>query len=346
MINLAVIGTNWITEKFVHAAHETELFTLKAVYSRHIESAKRFSEAFAVDTFYTSLLSLAQAKEVDAVYIASPNALHCEQAILMMEHGKHVICEKPLASNADEVIKMMSVARANHVVLLEAYKSQFLPNFKAIDGELHKIGKIHKIHFNYCQYSSRYQKYLDGLNPNTFNPVFSNGSIMDIGYYCVAAAVSLFGGPNKVSANAHCLPSGVDAHGSVIFNYPGFDLLISHSKVTDSHLPSEIQGEQGSIIIKHIAECDQLRIQLRDGKVEHVQLPQHENSMYYEAQEFARRIQDKGPFTSQHSLIIANLLSEIRKQTGVIFPADVGTGNDDKHSSPKQPQAVQYASIP
>ncbi|GAM55135.1 possible oxidoreductase [Vibrio ishigakensis] len=43
-------------------------------------------------------MSLAKAKQIDAVYIASPNSLHCEQAIVMMEHGKHVVCEKPLAS--------------------------------------------------------------------------------------------------------------------------------------------------------------------------------------------------------------------------------------------------------
>ncbi|GAM55134.1 possible oxidoreductase [Vibrio ishigakensis] len=181
---------------------------------------------------------------------------------------------------------------------------------------------MHKAHFNYCQYSSRYQKYLDGLNPNTFNPAFSNGSIMDIGFYCIAAAVFLFGGPQKVLASAHLLPSGVDGHGTAILSYPDFDLLISHSKVTNSHLASEIQGEKGSIIIEHIAECDRLTIQYSNGEVEHIELPQAENSMYYEAEAFAQRIQHKGPYTSQHSLTVANLLSEIRKQTGVHFPAD------------------------
>ena len=67
---------------------------------------------------------------------------------------------------------MFEVAQENNVVLFEAYKSQYLPNFQAIKQALNKIGKIHKAHISYCQYSSRYQRYLDGENPNTFNPNF------------------------------------------------------------------------------------------------------------------------------------------------------------------------------
>ncbi|MEI5617251.1 Gfo/Idh/MocA family oxidoreductase, partial [Streptomyces brasiliscabiei] len=89
-------------------------------------------------------------------------------------HGKHLICEKPVASNIDEATRMFKIAKQNGVVLFEAYKSQFLPNFKQVQLGLEKIGKVHKAHINYCQYSSRYQKYLNGEKPNTFNPAFSN----------------------------------------------------------------------------------------------------------------------------------------------------------------------------
>ncbi len=325
MIKFAVIGTNWITQKFVQAAHESQSMQLTAVYSRNLDSAAQFAQEFAVETTYDSLDALANDSTVEAVYIASPNSLHCEQSILMMEHGKHVICEKPVASNIVEATRMFEVAEKNGVVLFEAYKSQFLPNFKQVQLGLEKIGKVHKAHINYCQYSSRYQKYLNGENPNTFNPAFSNGSLVDIGFYCVAATVALFGEPENAQASAKLLESGVDAHGCAIFQYPEFDVTLAHSKVSDSYAPSEIQGEQGAIIIDHIAECTDVKIRYRDGSIENLTQVQSENSMSYEAQAFADCI--GGDHTTQtdakqRALTVAKLITKMRQQVGVIYPAD------------------------
>ncbi|UPR36732.1 Gfo/Idh/MocA family oxidoreductase [Vibrio cyclitrophicus] len=325
MIKFAVIGTNWITQKFVQAAHESQSMQLAAVYSRNLDSAAQFAQEFDVETTYDSLDALANDNTVEAVYIASPNSLHCEQSILMMEHGKHVICEKPVASNIDEATRMFEVADQNGVVLFEAYKSQFLPNFKQVQLGLEKIGKVHKAHINYCQYSSRYQKYLNGENPNTFNPAFSNGSLVDIGFYCVAATVALFGKPENVQASAKLLDSGVDAHGCAIFQYPEFDATLAHSKVSDSYAPSEIQGELGAIIIDHIAECTDVQIRFRDGTVENLTQAQSENSMSYEAQAFASCIAGDNTTqaqTQQRALTVAKLITEMRQQVGVVYPAD------------------------
>ncbi|KZX65594.1 oxidoreductase [Vibrio sp. HI00D65] len=325
MIKFAVIGTNWITQKFVQAAHESQSMQLTAVYSRNLDSAAQFAQEFGVETTFNSLDALANDNTVEAVYIASPNSLHCEQSILMMEHGKHVICEKPVASNIVEATRMFEVAEKNGVVLFEAYKSQFLPNFKQVQLGLEKIGKVHKAHINYCQYSSRYQKYLNGENPNTFNPAFSNGSLVDIGFYCVTATVALFGEPENAQASGKLLESGADAHGSAIFQYPEFDVTLAHSKVSDSYAPSEIQGEQGAIIIDHIAECTDVKVRYRDGSIENLTQVQSENSMSYEAQAFANCI--GGDHTTQtdakqRALTVAKLITKMRQQVGVVYPAD------------------------
>ena len=325
MIKFAVIGTNWITQKFVQAAHDTQSMQLGAVYSRNLDSAAQFAQEFNVKTNYDSLDALANDSTIEAVYIASPNSLHCEQSILMMEHGKHVICEKPVASNIDEATRMFKIAKQNGVVLFEAYKSQFLPNFKQVQLGLEKIGKVHKAHINYCQYSSRYQKYLNGEKPNTFNPAFSNGSLVDIGFYCVAATVALFGKPENAQASAKLLDSGVDAHGCAIFQYPEFDVTLAHSKVSDSYAPSEIQGELGAIIIDHIAECTDVKIHYRDGSIENLTQVQSENSMSYEAQAFADCIggdQTTESQAEQRALTVAQLITEMRQQVSVVYPAD------------------------
>lgn len=250
MIRFAVVGTNWITKQFVDAAHETGKYKLTAIYSRSLEQAQAFAKDYPVEHLFTSLDELAQSPDVDAVYIASPNSLHFPQTRLFLSHKKHVICEKPLASNLQEVEAAIALAKENNVVLFEAFKTASLPNFLLLKETLAKVGKLRKAFINYCQYSSRYQRYLDGENPNTFNPAFSNGSIMDIGFYCTASAVALWGEPRAVLATASLLDSGVDARGTVVLSYGDFDVTLHHSKVSDSAIPSEIQGEDGALVIE------------------------------------------------------------------------------------------------
>ncbi|HBE9078393.1 Gfo/Idh/MocA family oxidoreductase [Serratia fonticola] len=324
MIRFAVVGTNWITERFIDAAHESGKMRLTAIYSRKLEQAQAFGANYPVEHFFDSLEALAQSDVIDAVYIASPNSLHCQQSLLFLSHKKHVICEKPLASNLREVEQLVACAREHQVVLFEAFKSAHLPNFLILQQALPKIGKLRKAFINYCQYSSRYPRYLAGENPNTFNPHFSNGSIMDIGYYCVASTVALFGAPQSVLASATLLDTGVDAHGSVCLNYGDFDVVISHSKVSNSDIPSEIQGEEGTLVIEKISEAQGVVLTPRGENSQVLTQPQHINTMLYEAQVFAElvekwQVEHEG---LENSLIVASLLTEIRRQTGVVFPAD------------------------
>lgn len=323
MLKLAIVGTNWITERFVQAALDTNQFELFAVYSRNQNTAQEFADKFGGARTYTDLNAIGQS-EADCIYIASPNSLHAPQAIQMMEAGKHVIVEKPIASNYRLAQKMFEVAEQRGVVLFEAYMSEYLPNFAVLKQNLDSIGRIRKANIHYCQYSSRYQKYLDGENPNTFNPKFSNGSIMDIGFYCVSAAVALFGEPKLIKADAVKLDSGVDGHGSVILNYGDFDVVLTHSKVNDSFLPCEIQGEKGTLQTDMIALCNSVSLHQRDKAPLDLSQEQHANPMYYEALAFSDCVNhgEIKPEAKQRALIVSKLITEIRRQTGVTFPAD------------------------
>ena len=325
MIRFAVIGTNWITRQFVDAAHETGKYKLAAVYSRSLEQAQTFANDYPVEHLFTSLDAMAQSEDIDAVYIASPNSLHFPQTKLFLQHKKHVICEKPLASNLHEVEQAIALARENQVVLFEAFKTACLPNFQILQQSLEKVGPVRKAFINYCQYSSRYQRYLDGENPNTFNPAFSNGSIMDIGFYCLASAVALWGEPKQVQASASLLDSGVDAHGIAVLDYGDFSVTLQHSKVSDSTLPSEIQGEAGALVVEKISECQKVSFIPRGSKAQDLSQPQHINTMLYEAEEFARLVENNEVDhpALEVSRITAKVQTEIRRQTGVVFPADV-----------------------
>jgi len=332
MINFAVIGSNWISEKFVNATRIEHALSLYAVYSRTLQSAQLFADKFAVTNCYDNLQTLADDNNVQAVYIASPNSLHFEQSMQMLKAGKHVICEKPLASNVNQVELLFQTAIDNNVILFEAYMTAHLPNFKQVEDNLHKIGKLRKANIHYCQYSSRYPAYLAGDNPNTFNPAFSSGSIMDIGYYCVAFCVALFGKPDSIQAYATLLDSGVDGCGSAILHYGEFSVTIDHSKISHSQLNNEIQGEAGSLLIKHVAQCEQ--VSLFKQEMSELSVVQNSNSMLYEARFFAQQIHANkiDNRAMQHAKTTAAVITEIRHLTGVIFPADLRVKKTGKHS--------------
>ncbi|MED4883834.1 Gfo/Idh/MocA family oxidoreductase [Bacillus smithii] len=326
MIKFAIIGTNWITEEFIKAAKEVPDFSLKAVYSRTEEKAKEFAAKVGTELTFTNLEEMAKSNEIDAVYIASPNSFHAEQAILLMNHGKHVICEKPMASNTKEVQAMIEAAQQNNVVLMEAMKTTLLPNFQAIRKHIHKIGKIRRYFASYCQYSSRYDAYKQGTVLNAFNPQFSNGSLMDLGVYCLYPMVVLFGKPLNVKANSVKLETGVDGEGSVILDYGEMDAVVQYSKISNSYIPAEIQGEEGSIIIDAIHTPQKVEIRYRDGRIEDITETQDHHPMYYEAKEFIELIQNgkqQSEINShQHSLTTIEIIEKARKQTGIVFPAD------------------------
>jgi predicted dehydrogenase len=306
---------------------ETDHLVLTAVYSRSEEKAKEFAGKYNNDIeIFTDLKAMAQSDLLDAVYIASPNSLHAEQSILCLEHGKHVLCEKPMASNTKELTAMVEVAKKNGVVLMEALKSTLMPNFRVIRDNLYKLGEVRRFFASYCQYSSRYDAFKQGKVLNAFNPEFSNGALMDIGVYCIYPLVTLFGKPDEIKASGMLLSSGVDGEGSLLLKYKEMDAVIMYSKITDSYLPAEIQGENGTMVIDKINGPYQVKIYYRDGTIEDLTQSQTQESMYYEAVEFADLIKsgraESDINSLSNSLTVAEIMEETRKQIGLVFPAD------------------------
>jgi predicted dehydrogenase len=326
MVRFGVVGTNWITESFIKGASNHADFKLAAVYSRTIDKGVEFGAKFGVELTFTDLTEMAESDAIDAVYIASPNSLHASQAITLMENGKHVLCEKAIAANSSELTRMIATAREHNVVLMEALKSTVMPNFKAVQENLHKIGTVRRYFASYCQYSSRYDAYKAGKVLNAFDPAFAAGSLMDIGIYGVYPLVVLFGEPESVKALGVVLDSGIDGEGSLLLKYADMEAVILFSKITDSALPSEIQGEEGNIVIDKISAPSKVELKYRDGRIEDLSREQIADNMYYEAAEFITLIQQGKMESENNSLensrITMKILDEARRQIGVVFPSD------------------------
>lgn len=328
MIRFATIGTNFVVSWFLEAAVKCGELRYMAAYSRDEAKAREFATAHGAAAIHTDLAALAEDPEIDAVYIASPTALHFEQAARMLSHGKHVLCEKPVTSNRPEFERLLAIAAEHRAVILEAMRSAHDPGFAAIAATLPRLGTVRRATFQFSQYSSRYDKFKAGIIENAFNPALSNGALMDIGVYCVHPLVRLFGRPDRIYADAVKLSNGLDGAGTILAGYDcGMQAELLYSKISDSRTPSQIQGEAGSLVIGEIANPRDLVFHPRKGAAERIEVesPGASTNMVYEVREWIRLIQAGGEKENPHSrfsLLELEVMDEARRLTGIRFPAD------------------------
>lgn len=323
-IKIGIIGTNFISDDFCNAAVKVPGAVLRAVYSRKEETGAAFAERHSIPEVFTDYKKFLSS-DIDAVYVASPNFIHCSQTIMALEHKKHVLCEKVMAVNEKEVRSMIDCARRNQVVLLEAMRPDFDPAFDIVEQNLNRIGRLRRATFEFCQYSSRYDKFREGIVMNAFDPTLGNAAVMDIGVYCIHSLVRLFGMPQEIQAFSTKLSNDFDGSGIVLMKYETMIAEAVYSKISVSVNPSVIQGEDGSILIDYISKPEKICLQLREGARDTLEgagreiLPfiPADNNMIYEIQEFIKLINENNINHKylQYSLDTIRVIDEVRRQT-------------------------------
>ena len=286
IINICVVGTNFISDWFADAAKKTSGVALYAVYSRSVETGSAFAKKHGIEKVYTNYLDALKDENISAVYIASPTICHSEQACLAMEYGKHVLCEKMIAADLDGFLKMKSASEKYGRVLLEAMRPAFDPAYNLVRASLDKIGRIRRASLEFCQYSSRYDKFKCGIATNAFDPKMKNSALADIGIYPLFVAVSLFGEPAELTCRSVCLSNGFEGSGQIMMDYSDKIVSVVYSKISDGFSESVIEGEHGSIFINKLTAPTRLTLKLRGEKEEILDYSAAENNMIYELAAF------------------------------------------------------------
>lgn len=321
-MKIGVIGSNFVSDWLCQAVQETGCFTLAAMYSRKKETGEAFAAKYGIPAVYTDMEAFLSS-DIDAVYIASPNYCHAPQAIDALRHGKHVLCEKPIATSFAEWQAMEQAARDNDRVLLEAMRPAFDPAIAVVQENLARLGTIRRAVFEYCQYSSRYDKFKAGEVMNAFNPALGNAAIMDIGVYAVHVCLMLFGKPSAVQSKSVLLSNGMEGMGTIFLPYDemGFQAEVVYAKIIDSVNPSVITGENGSITIDKLSQPGLVTLRLRGKEPEVLFTKETDNNMIYQVRAFAELIQ-RGEVEHGYKKISAmemEVLDTVREQNGIYF---------------------------
>ena len=332
-IRIGIIGTNFVSDWLAEAAAELDCVEVTAVYSRAQNTGDAFAAKHGIANVFTDYDAFLSSDCIDAVYIASPNFAHAEQAVRALNAGKHVLCEKVIATNMRELSEMIDAAKANQRVLLEAMRPSFDPCIALVKEQLPKLGTLRRVVLDFNQYSSRYDKFKAGEIQNAFNPAYSNAAIMDIGVYIVHIAAKLFGRPRRILSMSTLLHNGFEGSGHVLLDYGEMKAELSYSKITESVTPNLFVGEDATLAVGKITMPTDMRIIYHKGSPnlgtagkweEEIPFETVENNMVYELTEFARLCRE-GLWENEYlenSVIEMEIIDEVRRQNGIVFPSD------------------------
>lgn len=322
-MRLGTIGTNWITRKFVDAAHQDGFLKLTAVYSRKMETGEKLAAHYGVQNVYTDLQAMFDA--VDVVYVASPINLHFQYTKAALLAGKHVICEKTAFSNLKEYEEIKKLREETGLFVMEAMRTTQNPNAKRIKDALQKIAPVRYAHLPYMQYSSRYDSYKKGEIFPVFDNAYSGGSLYDLGVYSLYLALYLFGLPKKMEFMAVKLDTGVAALDAMLLGYDSMIAVVSSGKICDNYEHCEIMGENGSIVLSHPGDVDKAVIKTKTGE-ELIVDQTYENDMFYEAKEFARILKEQDRKAEDALFVrtgeVIKILQEARKKENIVFGSE------------------------
>lgn len=326
-LGLGTIGSGVIVRSILDCVQQTEGIHLEAVYSRTEESGRTLAGDYGAKKVFTDLDAFLADPGVDVVYIATPNLLHYEQVKRALLAGKHVVCEKPFCTRADQVRELVELAESRRQFLIEAVPTPFLPNFPVLKDRLAKIGQVKLVLGNYTQYSARYDKLLAGEVTNIFNPELAGGCLMDINYYNVYLTTALFGPPEQAEYRPNRFANGVDTSGVMVLSYPGFTASLAGAKDARGVSFFQIEGERGFIQIKDGSNgLAEIRTVTEAGE-ETANLQPDSNRWLYEVRAVTGLIRS-GDCDTAYGLLrditlpTVEAVERARKKAGLRFPGD------------------------
>jgi predicted dehydrogenase len=323
LIRWGILGPGSISHKFAQGLLDAEGAVLTAVGSRNHERAQAFAEKFGFERVYDSYEALVADPDVDAIYIGTPHNLHQAHTLLCLEHGKHVICEKPFAINASEAAVMVALARQKGLVLMEAMWTRFLPTLVKT-RELLASGAIGEVRMVTADFGFR-----TSVNPNgrLFNPAMGGGALLDVGIYPLSLAFMVLGTPSRVQSMAHLGETAVDEQAAIILGYDGGQMaLLSTAIRTNTPHEAFILGSDGWIKINSPWWVSNQLTLKQGGQETTLHLPYKGNGYTHEAEEMIRLIRtgqgESDVISLDESLAIMQTMDTIRAQWGLRYPME------------------------
>ncbi len=325
-MKLGILGTGRIVKDMLTGIDKLDL---ESVYILGTEATRdeteELREKYGLDKSYYDYEELLNS-DIDTVYVALPNHLHFAFGKQALMAGKNVILEKPATANLFELLELKQISEEKKLILVEASTVNYFPVVKQVKKDLEKIGNVHIVSLNFSQYSSRYDKFMNGEVLPVFDPNKAGGSLMDLNVYNINFMLGIFGKPESIHYFANT-DRGIDTSGILIMDYGKFKASCIAAK--DCKAPSSvmIQGDKGYIIsTETMNKATKFSIVLNDGSCEELEFAYDHHRLYYEFEAFIDMVDNKDYETAskmlQLSVEISEIMEEARWKQRIVFGSD------------------------
>lgn len=318
-IRWGIIGLGNIAHKFATDLTTVKNAELVAVASRNQQKANEFAKKHNSKKAYSSYEELAKDTEVDAVYIATPHSFHKENSILCLQNKKAVLCEKPFAMNLQEVEEMITVAKENNVLLMEALWTYFLPHYKYVLDIIKnkKFGEVQNLEADFGFYRAF------DIETRLFKKEVGGGSLLDIGIYPIFTALSTLGTPNSIEANATFFENGVDKTCNMVFNYENIKATLKSSLLEDLPTEAIFTFEKATIKINTMFHMPTTLTIINDGREETIDFNYKTIGYNFETEHFNNLIRENKKesdiMTFEFSRNLIKILDKVRNIIGLEY---------------------------
>ena len=316
-----IIGTGGIANAFANDLQYLKNHVVESVLSRNMENAKKFSSKYkSCKPFDKEQLFLTN-RNIDAIYIATPNTLHAHQSIKSLQHRIPVLCEKPFSMNLQETQNMVSASKKNNTALLEAMWMRYLPHIEFLKKILKEncIGKIQSL------YACHGQNLKDNKNPRLWTKELGGGALLDLGIYVVSLSQMVLGTPKSIKAKSIFTKESIDAKTSMIFEYAKGEVANLSCTMYDSQ-PNRavISGEDGWIEINPTFYAPtSIEVIRKNKKKINYRGDYHGHGLREQALEMETCIKknhiESTKMPHSDSIAIMRIMDAIRKKTGLTY---------------------------
>lgn len=319
-VNWGVLGPGFIAQSFAKSFPESENCKLLAVGAIDQQQADRYAEKFNVPRSYGTYEELIADKDIDVIYIAVPNIAHAKYIKDCLNGGKHVLCEKTITMNADQLRECIAIAKEKHLLLTEGLTSVFEPVMRAMKEKV-EAGVYGKLHFVTVTCGS-YKEY--DKNNRFFSPELGGGALFDIGCYAIGFAnYFLSSKPTIVRSEGVLCDTGVDLKSAYVLKNDQDELatvLIALRSKTEKI--GIIACEDAFIRIEGFIRGSKATVTYFDGRTETYEFPVRQLEAEVEAvtEDLLEGREISSVCPMEYSLSILEVMDQAREQWGYQFP--------------------------
>lgn len=319
----AILGCGAIANQLVDAMQQ-EGRCVYGVANRTYEKAVDFAKKYHIPKVYENIQDIFTDENVDIIYLSTPHNTHSPYLKEALRHGKHVLCEKSITLNSEELEEAKQLAKENHLILAEAMTIYHMPLYK----KLHEVmagghlGTLKMIQMNF----GSYKEY--DMSNRFFNPSLAGGALLDIGVYALAfIRWFMSAAPDQIASQVKMAPSGVDEQAGILLMNPAGEMAAAtitlHAKQPKRGMAA---FDRGYIEIYEYPRAEKAVITYtEDMRQEVITCGRTDHALRYEIADMEQAM--SGAANEMHldyTEDVMAVMTEIRKKWGLSYPEEQG----------------------